>query len=80
MSESDLKKIDSGEMSGAPQQSENGFMTVVSGMLTRKRTMAQTIIDGGPGREFVAWAGGYGTVEEVMEMVAWNQLIFIACR
>jgi uncharacterized protein (TIGR00730 family) len=36
--------------------------------------MAQQVIDGGPGSGFVALAGGYGTIEEVMEMVTWNQL------
>ena len=29
---------------------------------------------GGPGSGFVALAGGYGTLEELMEMVTWNQL------
>jgi uncharacterized protein (TIGR00730 family) len=36
--------------------------------------MAQQVVDGGPGSGFVALAGGYGTIEEVMEMVTWNQL------
>jgi len=29
---------------------------------------------GGPGSGFIALSGGYGTLEELMEMVTWNQL------
>lgn len=36
--------------------------------------MAASVEAGGPGSGFVALAGGYGTMEEVMEMVTWNQL------
>lgn len=51
-----------------------GQTTIVMDMHTRKRTMAERVSDGGPGSGFVALAGGYGTLEEVMEMVTWNQL------
>lgn len=53
---------------------EFGATTVVPDMHTRKRMMAQEVLAGGPGSGFVALAGGYGTMEEVMEMVTWNQL------
>lgn len=74
MSADELQKIDSGEHASLLQKSEYGLTTVVSDMHTRKRTMAQMVIEGGPGSGFVALAGGYGTIEEVMEMVTWNQL------
>jgi uncharacterized protein (TIGR00730 family) len=36
--------------------------------------MAQEVIAGGPGSGFVALSGGYGTMEELMEVTTWNQL------
>ncbi len=36
--------------------------------------MAQLVKQGGPGSGFIALSGGYGTMEELMEMVTWNQL------
>lgn len=59
--------------SGA-SSSEFGLTTIVADMHTRKRTMAQKVKEGGPGSGFVALAGGFGTIEEVMEMTTWNQL------
>lgn len=53
---------------------EFGATIVVPDMHTRKRLMATQVMEGGPGSGFVALAGGYGTLEEVMEMVTWNQL------
>jgi uncharacterized protein (TIGR00730 family) len=74
MSAAELQRIESGEKSSLPQESGYGLTTVVPDMHTRKRTMAQMVIEGGEGSGFVALAGGYGTIEEVMEMVTWNQL------
>lgn len=51
-----------------------GKVTVVNDMHTRKRTMAREVLRGGPGSGFVALSGGYGTLEELMEVVTWNQL------
>ncbi|ORY17967.1 lysine decarboxylase-like protein-like protein [Clohesyomyces aquaticus] len=51
-----------------------GRTTVVKDMHTRKRMMAREVIDGGPGGGFVALSGGYGTLEELMEVTTWNQL------
>lgn len=65
------KNVDVGVMI---KESEYGQTTVVADMHTRKRLMAQEVKEGGPGSGFVAMAGGYGTFEEVMEMVTWNQL------
>ena len=73
----ELERIDSGSGGGSallPESSAFGRTTVVPDMHTRKRLMAQQVVEGGPGSGFVALAGGYGTIEEVMEMVTWNQL------
>lgn len=51
-----------------------GRTTVVKDMHSRKQLMAQEVVSGGPGSGFVALSGGYGTLEELMEMVTWNQL------
>ncbi|KAF2454533.1 lysine decarboxylase-like protein-like protein [Lineolata rhizophorae] len=51
-----------------------GRTTVVKDMHTRKRTMASEVMKGGPGGGFVALSGGYGTLEELMEVTTWNQL------
>ncbi|KAL2002508.1 hypothetical protein VTN02DRAFT_6643 [Thermoascus thermophilus] len=56
------------------QASEYGVTTIVPDMHTRKRLMATKVLEGGPGSGFVALAGGFGTMEEVMEMTTWNQL------
>ncbi|KAL1633597.1 hypothetical protein SLS56_002745 [Neofusicoccum ribis] len=51
-----------------------GRTTVVKDMHTRKSMMAKEVIEGGPGGGFVALPGGYGTMEELMEVTTWNQL------
>lgn len=51
-----------------------GKTTVVPDMHTRKQMMAREVIEGGAGGGFVALTGGYGTLEELMEIVTWNQL------
>ncbi|KIW47327.1 uncharacterized protein PV06_00030 [Exophiala oligosperma] len=76
MSEQQLQRIDSNEDpdSKIVPESEFGATRIVPDMHTRKSMMARTVEAGGPGSGFVALAGGYGTIEEVMEMVTWNQL------
>ena len=64
---------------GEKEQKKNdeakfGKTTVVPDMHTRKRTMVDEVLAGGPGSGFVALSGGYGTLEELMEIVTWNQL------
>ncbi|EQL34586.1 hypothetical protein BDFG_03547 [Blastomyces dermatitidis ATCC 26199] len=77
---------DAGKAEGGGQQrgsllgeSEYGLTTLVPDMHTRKRIMAQKVMEGGPGSGFVALAGGFGTLEEAMEMVTWNQLGIHPC-
>lgn len=55
-------------------ESEYGVTTIVRDMHSRKRMMAELVMEGGPGSGFVSLAGGFGTIEEVMEMTTWNQL------
>ncbi|KAI9843030.1 MAG: hypothetical protein M1837_006661 [Sclerophora amabilis] len=57
-----------------PNELIYGRTTVVQDMHTRKQMMAREVVDGGRGGGFVALPGGYGTLEELMEMVTWNQL------
>ena len=51
-----------------------GKTTVVKDMHTRKRMMAQEVLEAGPGSGFVAMSGGYGTFEELLETCTWSQL------
>lgn len=51
-----------------PDSKEYGKTTLVKDMHTRKSLMAQEA------DAFVALPGGYGTLEELMEMVTWHQL------
>jgi len=57
-----------------PVYEKYGRTTVVQDMHTRKQLMAQEVLAGGPGSGFIALSGGYGTLEELMEVVTWNQL------
>lgn len=57
-----------------PEEKIFGRTTVVADMHTRKRMMAQEVIEGGPGSGFIALSGGYGTLEELFETMTWNQL------
>ncbi|KAK3719644.1 hypothetical protein LTR37_004181 [Vermiconidia calcicola] len=51
-----------------------GKTSEVPDMHTRKDRMAKEVIRGGAGSGFVALSGGYGTLEELMEITTWNQL------
>lgn len=51
-----------------------GRVTIVPDMHTRKRLMASEVLAGGPGSGFIALPGGFGTLEELMEITTWNQL------
>ncbi|KAK4213331.1 hypothetical protein QBC37DRAFT_173493 [Rhypophila decipiens] len=57
-----------------PEEKIFGRTTVVPDMHTRKRMMAQQVIEGGPGSGFIALSGGFGTLEELFETTTWNQL------
>ncbi|EFY89960.1 hypothetical protein J3458_001326 [Metarhizium acridum] len=57
-----------------PTESVYGRTTVVKDMHTRKKLMAEEVFNGGPGSGFIGLSGGYGTMEEVFEVITWNQL------
>lgn len=57
-----------------PEYAVYGKTTVVKDMHTRKQMMAREVLDGAEGSGFIALPGGYGTLEELMEVVTWNQL------
>lgn len=57
-----------------PGEDIYGRTTVVADMHSRKLRMARDVIEGGPGGGFVALSGGFGTMEELMEVVTWNML------
>ncbi|AEO56398.1 hypothetical protein MYCTH_2077843 [Thermothelomyces thermophilus ATCC 42464] len=65
---------ETGTHMAVPEESVFGRTTIVKDMHTRKRLMAQEVIDGGPGSGFIALSGGYGTLEELFETATWNQL------
>ncbi|CAI6088033.1 unnamed protein product [Clonostachys chloroleuca] len=68
-------KVERAISSGGPSASlEYGSVTVVTDMHTRKRLMAEEVRNGGPESGFVGLPGGFGTIEEIMEMTTWNQL------
>ncbi|KAI2633852.1 hypothetical protein GGS21DRAFT_518957 [Xylaria nigripes] len=62
-----------------PEESVYGRTTVVKDMHTRKRMMAQEVLEGGPGSGFIALSGGFGTMEELLETATWNQLGIHSC-
>ncbi|KAK3180919.1 hypothetical protein K4F52_007732 [Lecanicillium sp. MT-2017a] len=57
-----------------PDEATYGRTTVVPDMHTRKKLMAEEVFAGGPGSGFVGLPGGYGTMEELFEVITWNQL------
>lgn len=57
-----------------PDPNVFGRMTIVDDMHARKHLMAKLVKEGGPGSGFVALPGGFGTMEELMEVTTWNQL------
>lgn len=63
-----LKKSVDNHQGVTPISHEYGKTTVVPDMHTRKRMM------GVEAHAFIALPGGYGTLEEVMEVITWSQL------
>ncbi|XP_014558045.1 hypothetical protein COCVIDRAFT_14807 [Bipolaris victoriae FI3] len=57
-----------------PDESTYGRTTVVPDMHTRKTMMMKEVLSGGPGSGFIGLPGGYGTMEELFEVITWNQL------
>lgn len=57
-----------------PAVDEYGHTTVIPDMHTRKKLMAEEVFQGALGSGFVGLPGGYGTMEELFEVITWNQL------
>ncbi|KAM3564785.1 hypothetical protein MY1884_000548 [Beauveria asiatica] len=57
-----------------PDEARYGRTTVVPDMHTRKKLMAEEVFAGGPGSGFIGLPGGFGTMEELFEVITWNQL------
>ncbi|KAL8750993.1 MAG: hypothetical protein Q9199_006711, partial [Rusavskia elegans] len=53
---------------------EYGRVTIVPDLQARKKLMMELVRDGGPGSGFVALSGGIGTVDELFEVVSWEQM------
>ncbi|KAL9017253.1 MAG: hypothetical protein Q9185_005418 [Variospora sp. 1 TL-2023] len=53
---------------------EYGHVTIVPDIQMRKRYMMELVRDGGAGSGFVALGGAIGTLDELMEVVSWNQM------
>lgn len=51
-----------------------GRTTVVGDVQIRKKMMANLVAKGGPGSGFIGLSGGFGTMDELMEMITWKQL------
>ena len=56
------------------QEEVFGRVIIVSDMQARKKRMAQEVATGGPGSGFIGLSGGFGTMDELMEVITWNQL------
>ena len=69
-----MKLEQQGDSTDLPDPNMFGRTTVVKDMHSRKKLMAEEVLAGGAGSGFVALTGGYGTLEELMEMTTWNQL------
>jgi uncharacterized protein (TIGR00730 family) len=67
-------RVDGATLTSMPDQSQYGTTQVVDSMHARKHAMTQRVLAGGPGSGFIALSGGFGTIEEVMEVTTWNQL------
>lgn len=62
------------DMSVLQKEEVFGRVIIVSDMQARKKRMAQEVATGGPGSGFIGLSGGFGTMDELMEVVTWNQL------
>ncbi|KAI9711886.1 MAG: hypothetical protein M1812_007040 [Candelaria pacifica] len=60
--------------SSAAHEASYGRLTEVNDMHTRKQLFAAEVMKGGKGSGFIALSGGFGTLEELMEITTWNQL------
>lgn len=62
-----------GKVSSLLSEEEYGRTTVTKDLGERKRMMAKAVATGGPGSGFIGLSGGFGTMDELMEMATWRQ-------
>jgi len=65
------KKVD---VSALLREDMYGITNVVGDVQIRKKMMANLVAKGGPGSGFIGLSGGFGTMDELMEMITWNQV------
>ncbi len=51
-----------------------GRVIIVNDVPARKKRMMEEVVAGGLGSGFIGLSGGFGTMDELMELVTWNQL------
>lgn len=56
-----------------PATSSSGRITIVEDLPARKKLMCELISQGAPGSGFIALTGGFGTLDELVEMVTLHQ-------
>ena len=62
-----------GTKSALLSESVYGRAHVVADLQTRKKRMCQLVEEGAPGSGFIALSGGFGTMDELMEMITLRQ-------
>ncbi|KAG7009442.1 hypothetical protein G7Y79_00002g005570 [Physcia stellaris] len=60
-------------------EDEYGRVTIVRDLQARKKEMMELVKEGGPGSGFVGLSGGFGTIDEVMEVVSWKIMGVHSC-
>ncbi|KAI9710392.1 MAG: hypothetical protein M1828_002180 [Chrysothrix sp. TS-e1954] len=68
------RETKSGDMESLVKDKGYGKTITVKTMHERKKMMHDLVQQGRPGSGFVALTGGFGTLEEILEMTTWNQL------
>ncbi len=70
--EKDSKK-NTAPQSTLPATSDSGRIILVDDLPARKKFMCELISEGAPGSGFIALTGGFGTMDELVEMVTLRQ-------
>lgn len=68
-----IAEEDAAPQSAPPTESAFGRTTYVADLPARKKLMCDLISEGAPGSGFIALTGGFGTMDELVEMVTLRQ-------
>ena len=63
-----------------PSEEKYGMATVVPSLSAREQLMCSITSSGTPGSGFIALSGGFGTMDELTEMITWRQQGVHNCR